>query len=133
VGNRQAQGDYGIDQLQYRQSQVSSQRDTNQIVVDISNQLSALRQSRARYSAARQTRILQEELLASERKKFSYGISTFNDIIIDQRVLVTAQISEVNASITYARARVSLDQVLGETLERNHVSLDEGLTGQVRR
>ena len=131
--NRQAQGDYGIDQLQYRQQQVATQRDTNQIVVDISNQLSALRQSRAKYSAAKQTRILQEELLASERKKFSYGISTFNDIIIDQRVLVTAQISEVNASITYARARVSLDQVLGETLEKNNISLDEGLSGNLHR
>lgn len=132
VRNRQAQGDYGIDQLQFRQSQVSSQRDTNQVVVDISNQLSALRQSRARYSAARETRVLQEELLASERKKFSYGISTFNDIIIDQRVLVAAQISEVNASITYARARVSLDQVLGETLEKNNISLDAGLTGKLQ-
>jgi outer membrane protein TolC len=131
--NRQAQGDYGIDQLQYRQSQVGSQRDTNQIVVDISNQLSALRQSRAKYSAAKQTRVLQEELLAAERKKFSYGISTFNDIIIDQRVLVTAQIAEVNAAIAYARARVSLDQVLGETLEKNNISLDEGLTGKVPR
>ena len=129
--NRQAQGDYGIDQLQYRQSQVGSQRDTNQIVVDISNQLSALRQSRAKYSAAKQTRVLQEELLAAERKKFSYGIATFNDIIIDQRVLVTAQIAEVNAAIAYARARVSLDQVLGETLEKNNISLDEGLTGKL--
>lgn len=131
--NRQSQGDYGIDQLQYRQSQVSSQRDTNQIVVDISNQLSALRQSRARYSAAKQTRILQEELLAAERKKFSYGISTFNEIIIDQRTLITAQLNEVNAAATYARARVSLDQVLGETLEKNNVSVDEGLTGNVPR
>ena len=131
--NRQAQGDYGIDQLQYRQLQVTTQRDTNQIVVDISNQLSALRQSRAKYAAARQTRVLQEELLAAERKKFSYGISTFNDIIADQRVLVTAQISEVNAAATYARARVSLDQVLGESLEKNNISLDEGLTGNLHR
>jgi outer membrane protein len=117
--------------LQYRQSQVSTQRDTNQIVVDVSNQLSALRQSRSKYSAAKQTRILQEELLAAERKKFSYGISTFNDIVIDQRTLVAAQISEVNAMATYARAKVSLDQVLGETLEKNNISLDEGLTGQL--
>jgi len=131
--NRQAQGDYGIDQLQFRQSQVGSQRGTNQIVVDISNQLSALRQSRAKYSAAKQTRILQEELLAAERKKFSYGISTFNDIIVDQRALVAAQIAEMNASVTYARARVSLDQVLGETLEKNNISIDEGLTGKISR
>jgi outer membrane protein len=119
--------------LQYRQQQVGSQRDTNQIVVDISNQLSALRQSRAKYSAAKQTKILQEELLASERKKFSYGISTFNDIIIDQRTLVAAQLTEVTAAVTYARARVSLDQVLGETLERNNITLDEGLTGKLLR
>jgi outer membrane protein len=131
VGNRQAQGDYGIDQLQYRQSQVSGQKDTNQIVVDISNQLSALRQSRARFSAAKNTRILQEQLLADERKKFSYGISTFNDIITDQRALVTAQISELTALTTFARARVSLDQVLGETLEKNNITLDQGLSGHV--
>jgi outer membrane protein len=131
VHNRQAQGDYGIDQLQYRQSQVSTQRDTNQIIVDISNQLSALRQSRARYSAARDTRALQEQVLEEDRKKFSFGIATFNDLIVDQRTLVAAQISEITAMSNFAHARVSLDQVLGETLEKNGISLDEGLGGSV--
>ena len=56
IGNRTAQGDYGIDQLQFRQSQVMSQRDINNIVVDISARMSALRQARARYSAALNTR-----------------------------------------------------------------------------
>ncbi len=131
--NRQAQGDYGIDQLQFIQSQLTSQRDTNAILVDISARLSAMRQSRARYSAARDTRILQEQLLEADQKKFSSGIATFNDIINDQRSLVTAQISEVTAMASYARARVSLDQTVGETLERNHISLDEGLNGRVAR
>ena len=58
-------------------------------------------------------------------------MATFNDIINDQRALVAAQISEVNALAAYAHARVSLDQTLGETLERNHVTLEEGLTGRV--
>jgi hypothetical protein len=60
-------------------------------------------------------------------------MATFNDIINDQRALVTAQISEVNALGAYAHARVSLDQTLGETLERNHVSMEEGLSGRVTR
>jgi hypothetical protein len=30
-------------------------------------------------------------------------------------------------------ARIALDQVLGETLEVNHVSLDEGVSGRVGR
>jgi outer membrane protein len=133
LGNRTAQGDYGIDQLQYRQSQITGQRDTNAIVVDISARRSALRQARARHSAAVNTRTLQEQLLAADREKFSSGIATFNDIINDQRALVAAQISEVNALAAYAHARVSLDQTLGETLERNSVSLDEGLSGRVAR
>jgi outer membrane protein len=133
LGNRTAQGDYGIDQLQFRQSQMTSQRDINAIVVDISARMSAVRQARARYSAAMNTRTLQEQLLAADREKFSSGIATFNDIINDQRALVLAQISEVNALSAYAHARVSLDQTLGETLERNHVTMEEGLSGRVSR
>jgi outer membrane protein TolC len=133
LGNRTAQGDYGIDQLQFRQSQITRQRDTNAIVVDIAARMSALRQARARHSAAVNTRTLQEQLLAADKEKFSSGIATFNDIINDQRALVVAQISEVNALAAYAHARVSLDQTLGETLERNRVSLDEGLSGRVAR
>jgi outer membrane protein TolC len=131
--NRQAQGDYGIDQLQFRQSQVSGQRDQNQIVVDVSARLSALRQARARFAAATDTQTLQEQLLEADRKKFNSGTATFNDIIIDQRSLVTAQISVITARSTYAHARVALDQVLGETLEQNNIRLEEALSGQVAR
>ncbi len=131
-GNRQAQADYGIDQLQFRQSQVRDQRDLNQIVVDISSQMAALRQARARYAAAKNTRVLQEQLLEVERKK-SYGSETFTYIMVDQRALLAAQLSELNAIANYSRARISLDQVIGETLERNSITLDEGLNARINR
>jgi outer membrane protein len=124
IGNRQAQGDYGADQLQLRQSQVRGKRDTNQIMVDISNQVIALRQARARYSAAVDSRELQQALLKAEQQKFAFGRATITGIIVAQRALVAAQTSEVAALTSYAHARVSLDQVLGRTLEANHVSLD---------
>ena len=133
VRNRQAQGDYGVDQLQLQQSRLSDRRDANQIVVDISNQATALRQARARYSQALATRKLQEELLSAEQQKFSFGVSTLTNIIVAQRSLVAAQAAEVASQSSYAHARVSLDQVLGETLEVNHVSLEEGLSGKVAR
>jgi len=131
IHNRQAQGDYGIDQLQYKQSQVSGQRDLNQIVVDVSARLSALRQARARYATAVDTERLQTQLLDADRKKFNSGTATFNDIITDQRSLVTAQVSVVTARSAYAHARVALDQVLGETLERHNISMDDAVKGQV--
>ena len=129
--NRQAQADYGVDQLQYRQGELTSQRDLNNIVVAISSQMNALQQARSRYTAAKDTRVLQEQLLAAEQEKFTSGLSTFNNLIVDQRLLVTAQISEVTAKDAYAHARIALDQVLGETLSKNHISLDEALAGKV--
>jgi outer membrane protein len=122
INNRQAQGDYEVDQLQLQQSALTGQRDANQIVVDISNQMSALRQARARYSAAANTRALQEQLLAADQKRFASGSATLNELVTDQRNLATAQISEITARATYAHAKVSLDQVLGETLEKNNIT-----------
>jgi outer membrane protein len=131
--NRVAQGDYGIDQLQLRQSELVTRRSMNQLVVDISNFVIALRQARARYSAAVDTRTLQEQLLGKEQQKFLLGASTINNVVVVQRSLATARAAEVAALSTYSRARVSLDQVLGETLEKNNVSVGEALEGRVAR
>jgi len=128
--NRIAQGDYGIEQLQLRQSELTARRDLNQLVVDISNYVVALRQARSRYSAAIDTRKLQDQLLEKEQQAFSLGTATLNDIIIVQRALAAAQTAEVAALATYSHARVSLDQVLGETLEKNHVSVGAALQGR---
>jgi outer membrane protein len=133
LGNRGSQADYGIDQLQLRQSAVSGQRDANAIVVAISNQLIALRQARAKYSATVNTRELQERLLTAEQQRFSFGNSNASKVIIAQRALGAAQTSEIDALNAYAHARGSLDQVMGLTLETNHVSLDEAVSGHVAR
>ena len=131
IGNHIAQGDFGVDQLQLRQGDLLERRDMNQIVVDVSNQMVALRQSRARYSTARDTRALQEQLLEKEEQKFQFGSSTLDDVIAVQRSLAGARSIEVAALATFSHARVSLDQVLGETLEKNHVSVSEALGGRL--
>ena len=130
--NRVPQADYGIDQLQFQQQKLTSQKDTNRIVVDIAAQMSALRQARARYATARDHRQLQEELLAAEQRK-SAGVHTYNAIMADQRALIAAELSEASALTSYARAETALDQVLGRTLEKYHISLEEGLNGHVNR
>jgi outer membrane protein TolC len=132
INNRSAQADYGIDQLTHRQGQLATQRNMNQIVVDVSSQMAALRQARARYITAKNTRILNEQLLEAEKKK-SYGAATFNFIMVDQRALIASQLSEMNAISSYTRARISLDQVVGETLEKNNITIEEGLGGKVER
>jgi outer membrane protein TolC len=70
-------------------------------------------------------------LLEKEQQKFSLGVSTVNQLVFVQRSLAAARIAEVAALSTYSRARVSLDQVVGETLERNNVSVGEALEGRI--
>ncbi|HEX4229228.1 MAG TPA: TolC family protein [Bryobacteraceae bacterium] len=127
IRNQIAQGDYGVDQLQLRQNELIARKSINQIVVDISNQMVALRQARARYRTAVDTRLLQDQLLEKERQKFTLGDSTFDAIIAAQQSQVAAQSGEVAALSAYSHARVALDQVMGETLENNHISSGDAL------
>jgi outer membrane protein len=131
--NRTAQADYAVDQLSLRQSQLSNQRDLNQIAVDVSNQVVGLRQARVRYESAVKNRVLEQQLLEAEQKKFSLGASTSFLVVTQQRDLATAQSNEVAALVAYSNARVTLDQILGTTLEENHVSVREALAGSVAR
>jgi outer membrane protein len=131
--NDQAQADYAIDQLQLRQSQIQLSKDLNQVAVDVSNYLVAMRQARGRYRAAVQTRILQQQLLDAEQKKLAGGVSTPFNVVQQQRDLVAAQSAEIAALVDFSNARVALDQTLGVTLEANQVSIDDARTGKVQR
>jgi outer membrane protein TolC len=131
LNNRSAQSDYAIEQLQLRQTALSSQRNRNQIVTDISNQIVALKQARAGYAASVAARELQEQLLQAEQDKFSFGSSSIDLIVRAQRALVGAETAEVDARASYVHARVNMDQMLGATLEVNHLTLDAGQVGRV--
>jgi outer membrane protein len=131
--NNSAQGDYGVDQLTLRQGDLVERRNRNDMVVQISNQMIAVRQARSRYTNAVATRELQQNLLDKERQKFALGSSTIDLVIAGERVLSAAHYAEIAALSAYSRARVALDQVLGLTLETNHVSVDEALKGKVGR
>ena len=125
IHNTQAQADYAIDQLTHRQTQLATQKTLNQLAADIANQVLALRQARARYQAAIESRRLLETLLAGEEKKLLAGTSLIATVVNQRRDLATAQSSELAAAETYMRNRIALDQALGTTLETNQISLDE--------
>jgi outer membrane protein len=133
IHNRQAQADNAIDLLSQRQSQIQLSKDTNQVAVDLSNYEIALRQARARYEAAVQTRILQQQLLDAEQKKLAGGASTPFNVVQQQRDFIAAQSAEIAALVDFNNARLALDQTLGLTLERNHVSIEDARQGKVAR
>jgi outer membrane protein TolC len=129
--NEQAQADYAIDQLQLRQTQLTTEKNVKQVQVDILNSVVALRQARARYDAAVHNRILAKDLFEAEQKKFTLGASTPYNVIQQQRDLIAAQSGELAALVTYNNARITLDQTLGTTLESNQVSIKDVEAGKV--
>ena len=131
--NRAAQADQRIDQLTNRQVALQARRDVNQASVDVSNQSVGLQQARARYQSALHNRVLQEQLLEAEQKKFKLGASTTFLVVQQQRDLATAQSAETTALGTYSTAKVALNQTLGITLEANQVTLSEAQSGHVTR
>jgi outer membrane protein TolC len=131
--NRAAQADYATAQLQLRQAELQYQRQVNNVRVDVQNALIALQQARAQYTAAEKTRVLQEQTLDAEQKKYALGASTVFLVIQAQRDLATAEGNRVLALDAYARARTQLDLALGSTLDVNGVHLDEAEKGSVSR
>jgi outer membrane protein TolC len=131
IYNRQATADQAIDALQLRQQQLTTQKDFNQLEVDLRNSVVALQQARARYDAAFRSQTLQQQLLDAERRKFQLETSTPYNVIQQQRDLVNSQSTLLAAQVTYIRARVTLDQTLGTILDVNRVSLGEVKAGRL--
>jgi outer membrane protein TolC len=127
------QADNAIDQLQVRQAELSQQRAMNQVAVEVSNQVIALRQARARYAAAVKTRTVQQELYEGEKTRFQLSASTIASVVAAQQGVATAEAAEMAARTSYIHARVSLDEVLGDTLTANNVALADGISGKVSR
>lgn len=131
--NRSAQADVIRDQLSLRQQELALQQSENQVRVDVQNALIGLQQARARYQAATKARVLQEQTLDAEQKKYALGASTIFNVILVQRDLAQAQSAEVAALSNYSKARTELQRATGQTLADQNISVEEAFRGTVSR
>ena len=131
--NRAAQSDYVTSQLGLRQSELGLQQNINQVRVDVQNGVIGLQQARARYEAAAKARVLQQQTLDADEKRYAVGASTPYQLVLDQQTLAAADSTEVQALANYSHARIAFDQAMGRTLEANHITIQEALSGTVSR
>jgi outer membrane protein TolC len=129
--NRAAQADYVTSELEMRQNELSLQKNVNQVRVDVQNAVIGLQQARARYDASVKARVLQQQTLDADQKKYALGATTAYQVVQDQRDLATAESAEVQAMANYSHARINFAQAIGTTLDDNHVTLAEALSGRV--
>jgi outer membrane protein len=130
--NHQPQADDIRTRMELRQAQDTSVRSESQVEIDVQNALIALRQSREQARAAHEAVVLEQQKTEAEQKKLAAGLSTSYNVILVERDLFAAQLAEVQARDTYAKAKVTLDQTMGVTLDTNHVDLDDAIRGIVK-
>jgi outer membrane protein len=133
IRNRAAQAQVINDELTLRQLQLGVQRLENQVRVDVQNAVIGVRNARAQYQAGVKARILQEQSLDAEQKKYAAGASIIYNVILTQRDLATARQNELAAEAAYAKSKVELDRVTGQTLNNSNISLTEAFKGVVSR
>jgi outer membrane protein len=131
--NRVAQADYVADQLALRQNQLQYQKAVSQVRVDVKNAVIGLQQARARYEAAVSTRSLAQQTLEAEQNRFRFGESTIATVVAAERDLATDQSAEVQSMANYTHAQIAFDEAVGQTLEVNHISMEEAAAGRVTR
>jgi outer membrane protein TolC len=131
--NSAARADMIKNELDYRQAQIQEHQQQNTIRLNVVNARIALEQAREAYNSAQKARQLQEQNFAGEQRKYQLGTSTFLNVVLVQRDVVTAQANEISALNQYIKSKTSMDLVLGRILEVNHVSLEEAYSGKVKR
>ncbi len=129
--NRVAKADQYRADLEYRQSQLLQQEQRKQILIAVENAQYALEQSRARVEAARTARDLADKTFQIMQKEQKLGAGSTYQTLSAQHDLAIAESDLAGAMTDYEKARVQLDQNTGATLEQNHISIADAMTGVV--
>ena len=129
--NDVAQADAARDLLQLRQVQARTQSLANQVREQVENSVIALQTARSALEAATQSRQYQEQLVQAERDKLTVGASTNFLVIQQESYLAQARSTEVAARSVWIKARVALDRAIGNLLDKNGITFDQSVTGEL--
>jgi outer membrane protein TolC len=129
--NRAAQSNQIRAQLEYRQNELLYLQQKNKITLDVRNAAFTLEQARAGVEAARAAHDYAQQSLDAEQKKYGLGVST-SYLVLQQETTFRQKSSDYVAALSsYEKARVALDQVTATILQRNGISMQDAVSGQV--
>jgi len=129
--NRIAQAANIQAQLAEKQSAANLQRLHNTVAVDVRNAQITLAQDKAAVDADIRARILAEQTLDAEQKKFLLGASTTFLVIQYESFVAQARSTEVAARNVYVKTRAALERATGAILEDNGIREEEALRGRL--
>ena len=123
--NKAAMADVDRDEIERQHQEVEFQKLKSSIRLQAMKSALAFEQARSQYLASVKARELHEAAYEAEQKMFDVGTSSASRLNGALQNLHLSQIHEVTMHDTLARARVNLDAVLNETLDRNRIVIDK--------
>jgi len=129
--NRVAKADQFRATLDYRQKEITYEQQKKTILLDVRNSQYSLQQAQARVTAAQKARDLAQKTFDIAKQEQKLGAMSAYDTLSAEQALAVAQSAVFVAQNVYEKAKVSIDQSTGTTLDRTGVSLDDAKTGVV--
>jgi outer membrane protein TolC len=129
--NRVAKADQFRAVLDYRQKEISYEQQKKTILLDVRNSQYSLQQAQARVTAAQKARDLAQKTFDIAKQEQKLGAMSSYDTLAMEQALAVAESAVFVAQNVYEKAKVSIDQSTGTTLDRTGVSIDDAKTGIV--
>jgi outer membrane protein TolC len=123
--NRAAKAEMG-NALVSRRSDLYTERQTReQVMLDVSNSVHQLEQAKLSIAAGKESLDLAKKTLTAEQRKYELGSQTIFFVLEAQTELANAELSLLQAEVSYQIAVASVDHATGALLEPYHVQIAE--------
>lgn len=121
--NSSAQADLGTALVSKRRDLYQKRSQEQNIRTEVKNSVHDLEQAELVIAAAQTSRDLSAKNLAAEERKYQLGAETIFFVLDAQNQLSQAELTLVQAQISYQRALAEVDHATGTLLDRHKVSL----------
>jgi len=108
IKNNTAIGFYVQQKAAYEQAVITAANSANTISAEVADALSSLRKTSMQLTQARAAVLSYRRAVESEKRKFTMGMSTLNDVIVNENFLVAAELNESSSLQNVAGAIISL-------------------------
>jgi outer membrane protein TolC len=123
IQNRAAKGNLAVARANLRGAELSLRDLELSITLAVRQAVRNIDATEKGVKAAEKTRILQEQTLDAERKKFENGMSTNFNVLQDMTNLDAARSAETQAQIAYTTAVTALEQAVGNLLQARNFNI----------
>ncbi|HEY6250345.1 MAG TPA: TolC family protein [Candidatus Angelobacter sp.] len=123
IRNSSAQADLGTALVSKRRSLYQKRSLEQTITTEVQNAVHDLEQAELVITAAQTSRDLSAQNLSAEERKYQLGAETIFFVLDAQNQLSQAELTLVQAQISYQRALAEVDHATGTLLDKHKVSL----------